>query len=457
MKNEEAFEKLPVPRALARFIIPAVISQLSALILNLTDAFFVGRTGDKFQISAMTITLPLVLTMTVISTVFGAGGNANIAAALGARESEKAKNYSAFSTYASLLLIAAVSALIAVFKAPLLGMLGAEDSSFGYCSGYLLWVLHLGCFPNVFSHVMSQLFSAEGDARSAGIGIAAAGVLNALLDPLFIFVFKLGIIGAGMATCLSGYCCAAYFIILFYRKRKRTYLSVSPRDFKLGDGVCARVLVIGLPAGVSTFLMTCVDFVRNYLLGTYGSQGDFAAWGVVQKLGNAGLNLAIGVAMGARPLVAYNYAASLKKRTRSLIRGAVLIMGVYACLCFALIMLFPEFFVRLFLPIPELMELAVSFLRIYSFSLFSVGYLELFNAIFQAFGKWKPAFISIVIGKICIMAPAMILFARLWDVKGVIAGQPFGEAVTVVMMLILYFVIRKKTVAADTLRPSESV
>ncbi len=88
--NKNVFESLSVPKALSKFILPAVISQLATLILNLTDAFFVGRTGDEFQIGAMTITLPLIMLMTVIATVFGAGGNANIASSLGARNPERA-------------------------------------------------------------------------------------------------------------------------------------------------------------------------------------------------------------------------------------------------------------------------------------------------------------------------------------------------------------------------------
>ena len=456
MNNSEVFEKLPVPKALARFIIPAVMSQLASLILNLTDAFFVGRTGDKFQISAMTITLPLIMTVNVISTVFGAGANANIAASLGAKDYEKTKRYSAFSMYSALIVTAVISALIAGMKAPLLRLLGASESSAGFCRGYVLWALHVSCIPSVFAHVMAQLFYAEGDTRPAGFGIAASGILNAILDPVFMFGFKMGIVGAGVATCLSNYCCAAYFLILYCRKRRKTVLSLHPKHFKAGDGVCKNVLMIGLPAGASMFLMNGVDFVRNTLIGLYGTQSDFAAWGVVQKLGNACTIIAIGVAMGERPLVAYNHAAGLRERTKALVRGAALVTGVYACLCFVMFQSAPQFFVRLFLPIPELMELAVSLLRVFAFSTFAIGYLELFNSIFQAMGQWKPALVSIAVGKVLLMAPAMILFVRFCGVPGIIAGQPFGDTATVVIMLILYLSMRKKADAAELQRPPES-
>ncbi len=445
MEKSEVFEKLSVPRALTRFIIPAVISQLASLILNLTDAFFVGRTGDKFQISAMTITLPLVMMITVVATVFGAGANANIAASLGAKDYGKTKSFSSFSMYAAILCAAVLSILFAVFQTPLLQLLGADSNSIGYCRGYVLWALHAACLPMVFSHVMAQMFSAEGDARPAGFGIAASGILNAALDPVFVFGLKMGIIGAGIATCIANYCCAAYFLILFRRKRATTMLSFQPKFSRPRDGICKTVLMVGLPAGASMFLMNGVDFVRNSLMGIYGSQGDFAAWGVVQKLGNACTIIAIGIAMGARPLIAYNHAAGLQNRTRAIIRGAALVMGVFTCLCFALITSVPQLFVRVFLPIPELEELAKSLLRIYAFCTFAIGFLELFNSIFQAMGRWKPALVSICIGKLAVMIPAMIFFARIWGVRGIIAGQPFGDTITVIIMLLIYLSMRKKS------------
>ncbi len=107
--NYEAFAIWSIPRALFKFVTPAVISMLATLIFNLTDAFFVGRTGDTFQISAMTITLPIVMTMTATSMVFGAGGNANVSASLGAGEYEKAKQFSAFALWTALAVIGAIS------------------------------------------------------------------------------------------------------------------------------------------------------------------------------------------------------------------------------------------------------------------------------------------------------------------------------------------------------------
>lgn len=436
--NTNAFESLSVPKALSKFILPAVISQLATLILNLTDAFFVGRTGDTFQISAMTVTLPLVMTMTVIATIFGAGGNANVAASLGTKNPKRAKAFSVFAIYTATTVIAVISLIIFLFEKQLLGILGADENSYGFCQGYVLWVLHVACVPMVFSQVMAQLFTAEGETKLAGIGIAGAGLLNVVLDPIFIFVFKQGIAGAGMATCISNYCSMAFFLFQYYKRRNVTVISLNPRGYSANNGICKSVLSIGIPAGLSIFLMNCVDFLRNYLLGIHGTQADLAAWGVVQKLGNAFLQIAIGIEQGVRPLISYNYNAALGKRTKSLINGSMVVMGIYTLACFCFVMLFPNAMVRLFLPIADVMPVAAGFLRIYIFSIFGIGFLELFNAIFQAMGQWKTATAGIVIGKIVLMVPALLIFSKIWSVTGIIAAQPFAETLTVVILAIAY-------------------
>ncbi len=444
--NTNVFESLSVPKALSKFILPAVISQLATLILNLTDAFFVGRTGDTFQISAMTVTLPLVMTMTVIATIFGAGGNANVAASLGTKNPKRAKTFSVFAIYTAITVIAVISLIIFLFEKQLLGILGADENSYGFCQGYVLWVLHVACVPMVFSQVMAQLFTAEGETKLAGIGIAGAGLLNVVLDPIFIFVFKQGIAGAGMATCISNYCSMAFFLFQYYKRRNVTVIALNPRGYSANNGICKSVLSIGIPAGLSIFLMNCVDFLRNYLLGIHGTQADLAAWGVVQKLGNAFLQIAIGIEQGVRPLISYNYNAALGKRTKSLINGSMVVMGIYTLACFCFVMLFPNAMVRLFLPIADVMPVAVGFLRIYIFSIFGIGFLELFNAIFQAMGQWKTATVGIVIGKIVLMVPALLIFSKIWNVTGIIAAQPFAETLTVVILAIAYirFICKKK-------------
>lgn len=444
MENQSAaFESLSVPKALAKFIIPSVVSQLTMLILNLTDAFFVGRTADTYQIAAMTVTFPIVMTIGCIATIFGAGGNANVAAALGNKETQRAKQFSVFSLYTAVGLVAILAVLLVVIEKDLLVLLGADGNSAGYCHGYLRWVFYTGGVPLAFSQVMSQLFVSEGETNIASAGIAGAGLLNAVLDPVLIFTCHMGVEGAGLATCIANYCSLLFFIIMYVGKRKTSVLSLDIRLYSLGNGICTRTLAIGIPAGIGMLLLNGCDFIRNALLKVYGGQIDLAAWGVVQKIGNSFTQICVGISQGTRPLVAYNYSAKAIRRTKALISGSCLIMGGYTVICVLLVVAIPKLFVGLFLPIEEAMPVAVSFLQKWIVGIIGIGYIELFNSIFQAMGCWKTSLVSVVTDKLSIIL-VLLLFVRLWGITGIITAQPVVETAVAVILAVLYIVIMKK-------------
>ncbi len=453
----EAFASWSVPRSLFKFIAPAVISNLATMIFNLTDAFFVGRTGDTFQISAMTITLPLVLTMSAVSMIFGAGGNANVAACLGAGQEKRARHFSAFALYTALAAILVISCGVWLFERPLLPLLGANEDSYIYCKGYLFWVYHAACIPMVFSQVVSQLFSAQGDTRIASIGITGAGLLNVVLDPVMIFGMRMGIIGAGLATCISNYCAMIFFLIVYLKKKRGCAISLDIRDYRASDGIAGRTLAIGVAGALSMLFMNCVDFLRNYLFGVHGTQESLAAWGVVQRIGNSLLQICMGVAFGARPLYAFNYSAGNLRRTRRLILGDVIVMLAYNLIILSLVQIFPAAFVRVFLPIEEIVPTAVRFIRIYVFFILGVGMQEIFNSVFQGVGAWKQSMASIIFGKLIVTVPLLLLLTRAIGVTGIIATQPIADMVTFLTMLILYLIfVRKQLLGGDRPAPAQT-
>lgn len=456
-QNINAFEDLSVPKALAKFIIPSVVSQLTMLILNLTDAFFVGRTEDTYQISAMTITFPIAMMVGCIATIFGAGGNANIATALGNKDRDRAAKISVFSVYTTLGIIALMIITLLFVQTPLLSLLGADKNSIGYSKGYIFWVFFLGGLPLGFSQVMAQMFISEGETRIASMGISGSGVINFVLDPVFIFLFKMGVAGAGCATFIANIYSLIFFIAMYIKRRETTVLSLDIRKYTPKDHIASRVIAIGIPAGLNMLLLNCCDFVRNALLGSYGGQIELASWGVVQKIGNAFTQICVGISQGVRPLVAYNFTTRNMKRTRSIINGSFLIMGCYTVFCILLVNIIPKTLVSLFLPIEEAMPVAVSFLRRWTICIVAVGFLEVLNSIFQAMGRWQISAGNIIVGKISLMVTMLILVRQL-GVIGIIISQPITDTTVAAVVLAIYFcLIRRDSInAADQNRSISS-
>ncbi len=442
--QEDIFTKYSVPRVLAKFIIPAALGQLTVLIQNLADAFFVGRTGDTFQISAMTITFPIVMLSTCIGTMFGAGANANIAAELGKENRERAKTFSAFSIYTASAVIMILSFILLAVKETLLFQIGADENSVGFCKDYLLWVFHVGCVPTVLTQVFSQLFLAEGESRISAIGIASAGILNAILDPVFVFGLHMGIAGAGLATCIANCISFSYFLVMYHLHRKFTIVCFHPKYYSAKNKIGLRVLAVGVPAGLVLVFMDVCDFTRNYFFNNLGGQEELAAWGVVQKIGNAFMQICVGIAQGIRPIVAYNYACGLLKRLKSIINGGIAVMAVWVAACLIIVILAPTFIVKLLLPTGDSVPVAVSYLRVWIFCLIGFGFVELFNAVFQAIDKWQISLANTVINKGFLLTPVMVLLANLKGIQGIVVSQPITENLTAVALFIIYLIVMKK-------------
>lgn len=449
-RQEEAFTQYSVPRVLAKFILHAALSQLTILILNLADAFFVGRTGDTYQISAMTITFPILMVVSCVANVFGVGANAKIATELGRGDRERAKTFSVFAIYTAAAVVVILSLLLLAVKDPLLYSIGADENSVGFCRDYVLWTFHAGCVPLVLTQVISQLFLAEGESRISAIGVACAGLLNVVLDPLFIFVFGMGIGGAGLATCISNYVSFAYYLVMFIRRRRTTVVCFHPRYYQARDRICSGVLSVGIPAGLVLMCMNICDFARNFFFNLLGGQVELAAWGVVQKIGNSFMQICVGIAQGVRPVIAYNFSVGLLRRVKSIIAGAIVVMAVWVAACLVLVGSVPTLLVNLFIPGGDSVPVAVSYLRVWIFCLIGIGFVELFNAVFQALGKWQISMANTIINKGLLLTPVMILLANLRGISGIVISQPITEDATALVLLFIYlYVMRRETAARE--------
>lgn len=444
LAQEEAFTKYSIPKVLAKFIIPAALSQLTFLILNLADAFFVGRTGDTFQISAMTITFPVVMLASCLGTIFGAGGNANMASELGRENREGAKTFSAFSIYTACGAAIVVSLILLAVKEPLLYMIGADENSVNFCKDYLFWTFHMACVPLVLSQVLSQLFLAEGESKISAVGIAGAGLLNVILDPVFIFGCHMGVAGAGLATCIANYISFAFYLVMYYLRRKTTVVCFHPKYYRVRGKVCKRVLSVGVAAGLVLLFMDICDFTRNYYFNILGGQVELAAWGVVQKIGNAFMQICVGIAQGIRPVVAYNYAAGLLKRVKSIINGGIVVMAAWILACQILVAVAPVAIVNILIPSGESVPVAVSYLRVWIFCIIGFGFIELFNAVFQSIGKWQISMANTIINKGFLLTPVMVLLANLNGIGGIVISQPVTENATAFVLFIIYLIVMKK-------------
>ena len=183
------FEGSSVPRLIAKFAVPTILSQLVTLIYNLADTYFVGQTGDPAQVAALTLSFPIFMSMTMISNLFGIGANSYMSRSLGMRKQKQASFASTFSFYGAMAGILCIMAVLLLFMDQILYVIGARTvDSAAATEAYLTWTVIIGGIPTVSALMMGHLLRAEGNTKKASAGMILGGLLNVALDFVFVLI-----------------------------------------------------------------------------------------------------------------------------------------------------------------------------------------------------------------------------------------------------------------------------
>ena len=438
--KEDIFEKLPIPTALRKMIVPAVVSQLIVLIYNMADTFFVGQTNDPYMVAATSLILPVFNITLCLAGLAGIGGGSLISRLLGQSEEQEARRVSAFSIYLALFVAALFSAGIAVFMHPILGMLGAGENTYAYARQYATCVIVIGGIPTVLSNVLSNLIRSIGLSREASTGIILGGLLNIALDPLFMFVLLpdgCEVLGAGIATALSNGIALLYFVFVLLRLGRGCVVTFSPRLGLPRRESVAAVFGVGVPSALTSLLFDLDYVIIDKLMVSYHDLA-LAAIGIVLKIERFPLNVGIGICQGMMPLVAYNLTAGNGKRMRDTIRLSRGLGLVVAAVSIALYELFAVQFSHLFIADEQTVALASQFLRVRVLAT-PLMFLSFFTVyLFQAFGKGRIALFLGVTRWLVLNIPMLFLLNAIFGMFGIVWAQVTADALNVVLSFYIF-------------------
>lgn len=440
-EKKQVFEKLPPASALRVMIVPAVISQLIVLIYNMADTFFVGQTNNPYMVAATSLILPVFNISLCLAGLAGIGGGALVARLLGQNREEEARKVSAFSLYLAILIAAVFALVIGCFMKPILELLGAGEHTWRYARQYAFCVIVAGGIPTVLSNVLSNLIRSVGRSREAGMGIVLGGVLNILLDPVFMFVLMpdgFEVLGAGIATFLSNCIACLFFFVMLLRMGKGAVIT-----FRMPDGLPEKksilaVFGVGIPSSVATFLFDLDYVFIDKLMVSYHDLA-LAAIGIVLKVERFPLNVGIGICQGMMPLVAYNYASGNRKRMKDLIRISRTLGLVIAAVSIILYECFTSQFIGLFISNAETQRLAEQFLRIRVLAT-PLMFLSFFTVyLFQAFGKGRISLFLGVTRWLVFNIPMLFILNHIFGMYGIVWAQVTADVLTVSLSFYVYF------------------
>ena len=317
----ELFETMPVRQAVCRQIVPAVASQMIALVYSLADTYFVGMLNQPHQTAAITVVYSSFVMLTAISNLFGVGGASALSRALGTKNREGARQIAALSFWGGLICALLFSLLFLAFARPVLVLCGAVPKVYPIAFQYALWVVVIGGPAAILNTLLANLVRAQGNAAIASVGVSLGGVLNILLDPFFVLpgFLGMGAAGAGMATALSNLAATLYFLFYIAIRQKNTAVAIHPSLLKPALCYLKTILSTGLPSAVQYALTVVAIAAQSRFVSLYGTQA-MAALGIVKKLDQLPLYFSIGVSSGILPLLAYNYSSGNHTRRRAVFR-----------------------------------------------------------------------------------------------------------------------------------------
>lgn len=439
-ERKDIFETLPVGRAVGRMAIPTIFGQIIILIYNMADTFYLGRTNNPFMVAGASLILPIFNITLSLAGLAGIGGGALVSRLLGEGRDEEAGKASAFSFYLALCMTAMFSLFMFVFMTPVLHFLGASDNTFAYARQYAFCVLVLGGVPTVLSNVCATLLRCTGMSKEAGFGVAMGGILNILLDPIFMFLLLPKgneVLGVGIATLLSNCISFSYFLTTILRMRKQSVLSLSLKSGLPGKGIIRSVFNVGVPSAIATFLFDMAYVVIDKLMSGYGDVA-LAAVGIVLKVERLPLNVGIGICHGMMPLVAYNFSSKNHKRMREIIHFSIRAGLLVSAISIILYECFAGRIIGFFISDAGTVSLGTDFLRVrclatpFMFMSFFTVY------VFQGFGEGRKALFLGVMRWAVFNIPMLFLLNRLVGMYGIVSSQVCADILNVILSWHVY-------------------
>ena len=446
-ENKQLFEQMPVPKAVMTMAVPTIIAQLIILIYNMADTFFIGRTNDPFMVAGVSLILPLFNVTIAVANVAGVGGGTLVARLLGRGQPEDARAVAAFSLRFSALSGGLFSLLTGLFMAPLLRLLGASDETFAFARSYALCVIVIGAVPTVLSMTMGNLLRNVGCAKQAGFGVSLGGVINILLDPLFMFVILPRgneILGAGIATALSNCIACGYFLTVIARL-KSPVLTLSQRVGMPNGAHLKSFFGVGLPAAVGPFLFDLDYIVIDRLMASYSDRA-LAAIGIVLKVERLPLNTGVGLCLGMVPLAAYNYAAGNLRHMDDVLTFARRAGIVFSLVSIVLYELFAPELIRVFLSDEVTVAYGSRFLRIRALATIVMFLSFIYVHFFQGVGRGGYA-LGLAVGRwAAVNIPMLFLLNALFGMMGIVWAQFVSDCLVALFSALFYRSFRRRTV-----------
>ena len=439
-KKMELLGSTSIPKALLAMGIPTMIGMLVNAFYNLVDAYFVGGLGES-QMGAISVVYPLGQVVVGLGLLFGNGAASYISRLLGRGDKENADKVASTALYSSVSVGAVIIIISMVFLHPILKLLGATDSILPFAATYAS-IYIVSCIFNVFNVTMNNLVTSEGAAKTTMCALLTGAVLNIALDPLFIYVFDLGVAGAAIATAISQVVSTCVYLTYIFRKKSVFHFRV--KDCTYTKETMSEIFKIGIPTLVFQILTSVSISLINNAAGDYGDSA-IAGMGVVTRLISMGSLSVFGFIKGFQPIAGYSYGAKKFDRLREAIKTSILWSTVFCVIFGVILALFPTAIVSQFTKgDAEMIRIGAASLRANGISIMLFGFYTVYSSLFLALGKGREGFILGACRQGICFIPVILLLPIVWGLNGIMYAQPIADVLSAVITVFMAIPLHKK-------------
>jgi putative MATE family efflux protein len=430
MEHSKQLGEEKISKLLLKFSIPAITGMVVNALYNVVDRIFVGQGVGKDAIAGITIGFPLMIVMMAFGMLIGLGATSLISIRLGEHNKPEAERIvgNAFSLLVGISLV--LTALGIIYLNPLLISFGASAKVLPFARDYLRIILFGGVFQGI-GFGMNNFIRAEGNPKIAMYTMVIGAITNTVLDPVFIYTFKMGIKGAAWATIISMAISAAW--VLFYYLSGQSTLKLHWANLKPVPRLTGQILAIGSAPFAMQMAAGGITLVLNRLLVKYGGDLAVSGMGIVNSVMMLILMPVFGINQGAQPIIGYNYGAQQFDRVRKALKLAIAAATLVTSAGFVVIQLFPRWIIQLFNREQDLVTLGATALRTFMIFLPIVGFQIVGANYFQATGKPKQAMILSLSRQVLVLLPALLLLSNFFGLQGVFMAGPLADLISSVI------------------------
>lgn len=436
----ELLGSAPISQSLILLGIPIMIGMLINAFYNIVDAYFVGKLGES-AMAAISIVFPIGQVVVGLGLMFGNGAASYLSRLLGKDDKKTANQVASVAIYSSVFIGLIFIIITLVFMKYILKYLGATSTIIPYALPYAK-IYILSCVFNIFNVTMNNIVASEGSSKTAMLALLLGAIANIFLDPIFIYYFDFGVIGAAVATAISQFISTLVYII--YILKKESYFSFSIRNFHPTKEIFFEILKIGIPTLTFQFLTSLSIALININAANYGDT-VIAAMGVVTRIISMCTLVVFGFLKGFQPIAGFSYGAKNFDRLNKSIKISILWSTTFCIVTGLITIIFSKQIVSQFANGNNIMiSLGQKSLIANSLSFFLFGFYTVYSSLFLALGKGCKGFLLGACRQGICFVPVILILPTLLGINGILYVQPIADILSVFVTVFMAMNLHKE-------------